>query len=80
MNRSKLSRASIWASFVATTDGATMFVGLYATTYKGLLAEDTPQPHTDKIDLAGSCDVHPPRQHHCIRVLVPSLRWLLDYT
>jgi len=57
-NRSKLSRAFVWASFVATTDGATMFVGLYAAKYKGLLAEDTPQPHTDKIDLAGSCDAY----------------------
>jgi hypothetical protein len=57
-NRSKLSRAPNWASFVATPDGATMFVGMYAAKYKGLLAKDTPQPHRDKIDLAGSCDAY----------------------
>src|ERR1700730_13142044 len=56
-NRQKLSRASVWASFVGTFDGATMFVGMYATKYNGLLAEGTPWPHADGIDLAGSCDV-----------------------
>ena len=54
----ELSRAPNWASFVATPDGATMFVGMYAAKYKGLLAKDTPQPHRDKIDLAGSCDAY----------------------
>lgn len=57
-NRSKLSRAPNWASFVGTLDGATMFVGLYAVKYKGLLKKDTPQPHTDRIDSARSCDAY----------------------
>ena len=57
-NRQKLSRASVWASFVGTFDGATMFVGMYATKYNGLLAEGTPWPHADGIDLAGSCDAY----------------------
>jgi len=57
-NRSKFSRASHWASFVATPDGATMFAGLYAAKYKGVLEKDTPQPHRDDIDLAGSRDVY----------------------
>jgi len=57
-NRSKFSRARNWASFVATLDGATMFAGLYAVKYKGLLAEDTPQPHTGRIDSARSCDAY----------------------
>jgi hypothetical protein len=35
-----------------------MFVGLYAAKYQGLLAKDTPQPHTDEIDRAGSRDVY----------------------
>jgi hypothetical protein len=55
-NRPRLSRASVWASFVGTPDGATMFVGLYAARYVGLLAEDTPWTYADGIDLAGSCD------------------------
>ncbi len=35
--RQRLSRASTWASFVGTPDGATMFAGLYAAKYEGLL-------------------------------------------
>ncbi len=57
-NRQKLSRASIWASFVGTPDGATMFAGMYAVIYNGLLTKDTPWPHADGIDLAGTCDVY----------------------
>jgi hypothetical protein len=57
-NRPKFSRASYWASFVASSDGATIFVGLYAAKYKGLLGQDTPQPHTDEIDPAGSADTY----------------------
>ena len=57
-DRSKFSRAPYWASFVATPDASTMFVGLYAAKYQGLLAEDTPKPHNDEIDRAGSRDVY----------------------
>ncbi|MGH6841595.1 MAG: GIY-YIG nuclease family protein [Methylocella sp.] len=57
-NRPKFARATVWASFVGTPDGATMFVGMYAAKYNGLLAQDTPWPHADGIDLAGSCDVY----------------------
>lgn len=57
-DRSKFSRVPFWASFVATPEGSTMFVGLYAAKHQGLLAKDTPQPHTDQIDLAGSRDVY----------------------
>jgi hypothetical protein len=55
-NRPKFLRAPIWASFVGTPDGATMFVGLYAAKYCGLLAEDRPWSYADGIDRAGSCD------------------------
>jgi hypothetical protein len=55
-NRAKLERATVWASFVGTPDGATMFVGMYDAKYSGLLAEDKPWSHTDGIDLAGSAD------------------------
>jgi hypothetical protein len=57
-NRPKFSRAPYWASFVATPDGSTMFVGLYAAKYIRVLAKDTPKPHTDGFDLAGSCDIY----------------------
>jgi hypothetical protein len=55
-NRSRLSRASFWASFVGTPDGGTMFVGIYAATHTGPLAVDIPKPHREGVDLAGSCD------------------------
>ena len=55
-NQSRLSRAPLWASFVATPDGSTMFVGIYAATHTGPLAVDTPRPHKEGVDLAGSCD------------------------
>jgi len=57
-NRPKFSRAPNWASFVAAPDGATMFVGLYAAKYKGVLEEDVAQPHRDEILAAKSCDVY----------------------
>jgi hypothetical protein len=57
-NRHKFSRAPVWASFVGTPSGATMFVGMYAAKYSGLLAVDTPWPHADGIDLAGTCDLY----------------------
>ena len=57
-NRPKFLRAPIWASFVGTPDGATMFVGLYAAKYGGLLAEDRPWSYADGVDRAGSCDFY----------------------
>jgi len=74
-NRQKLSRASVWASFVGTFDGATMFVGMYATKYTGLLAEDTPWPHADGIDLAGSCDVYDLRHDGRLADLEGFVEW-----
>ena len=35
-----------------------MFVGVYGSKYNGLLPVDTPQPHTDKVDAANSCDLY----------------------
>jgi hypothetical protein len=57
-NRDKFSRASVWASFIGTPGGATMLVGVYAAKYAHVLAEDTPWPHADGIDLAGTCDLY----------------------
>ena len=55
-NREKL-RAQYWASFLVTPSDETMFVGLYRSNYRGLLKKDTPMPHMDGLDKAGSCDV-----------------------
>ncbi|RJX36073.1 MAG: GIY-YIG nuclease family protein [Desulfurivibrio sp.] len=56
-NRGKLS-AQHWVSFVVTPADETMFVGLYRANYRGLLECDTPQPHAEGMDKAGSCDVY----------------------
>jgi len=57
-NRAKFSRAPLWASFVATPSGATLFAGMYLAKYHGLLAEDIPRPHKDGVEPAGSCDCY----------------------
>ena len=56
-NRKKLT-AGYWASFVVTPSDETIFVGLYQANYRGLLEQDTPMPHADGVDKAGSCDVY----------------------
>lgn len=56
-NRGKLT-ARYWASFVVTPGDETMFVGLYRANHRGLLEQDTPWPHAEGVDKAGSCDVY----------------------
>ncbi len=57
-NESKL-RASYWASFVGTPSDETLFVGLYAVKKDPKrLEQDTPKPHMDGVDKAGSCYVY----------------------
>lgn len=56
-NRRKFS-APYWAVFIADLVGDTMFAGLYAARYRGLLEADTPRPHMEGTDKAGSCDVY----------------------
>ena len=56
-NRKKLT-APDWAVFVVNLNDETMFAGLYVAKYRGLLKKDTPMPHMDGIDKAGSCDVY----------------------
>ncbi len=55
-NRKKFG-APFWAVFIVNLSDETMFAGLYAARYRGLLERDRPTPHTDGIDKAGSCDV-----------------------
>ena len=57
LNRKKLI-APYWTVFVVNLAEETMFAGLYAVKYRGLLQEDTPMPHMDGIDKAGSCDLY----------------------
>lgn len=56
-NRSKLS-APYWAVFIVNPSEETMFAGIYAVKYLGLLAKDRPMPHKDDIDKAGTCDIY----------------------
>lgn len=56
-NRAKLN-ALYWAVFVVNFSEETMFAGLYEVHYRGRLEVDTPMPHMDGIDKAGSCDVY----------------------
>ncbi|BBO68149.1 hypothetical protein DSCA_20790 [Desulfosarcina alkanivorans] len=55
--RKKFS-APYWAVFVVNLSNETMFAGIYAARYRGLLDKDTPQPHRDGIDKAGIYDVY----------------------
>jgi hypothetical protein len=49
--------APYWAVFVADAFDDTMFVGLYAVGYKGLIEYDEPKPQTSgEINPAGTCD------------------------
>jgi hypothetical protein len=51
--------APYWASFVGTPRGETVFAGLYAVTYQGVLKRDRPAPHIrGRIEKAGSCDIY----------------------
>ena len=56
-NRQKFT-APYWAVFIVNLNDETMFAGLYAVRYQGLLEQDTPRPHMEGIDKAGSCDVY----------------------
>jgi hypothetical protein len=71
-NQNKL-RAPYWVSFVGTPNDETLFVGLYSVKYRGLLAQDTPMPHTDGVDEAGSCDVYDLTLEHALDDLVGRL-------
>ena len=54
-NRQKFM-APFWAVFVVNLMDETMFAGIYAVKYKGLLEHDLKMPHSDGIEKAGSCD------------------------
>lgn len=54
----KRLRASFWAAFVGTPAGETLFVGLYRVKGRKLLDQDTPMPHMNAIDRAGTCHIY----------------------
>jgi hypothetical protein len=57
-NRTKLN-VPFWAVFLGTPSDETLFVGLYAVKYDGLLKHDQEMPHIrGGIDKEGSCDVY----------------------
>ncbi|MEN6621808.1 MAG: GIY-YIG nuclease family protein [Smithella sp.] len=56
-NRAKLV-SRYWLSFIVTPSNETMFADFYSSCYRGLLEKDTPMPHMDGIDRAGTCDVY----------------------
>lgn len=51
-------RGKYWASFLGTPADETLFVGLYRVENMRLLDKDTPMPHMDGIDKAGSCHLY----------------------
>ncbi|HVL44577.1 MAG TPA: GIY-YIG nuclease family protein [Acidovorax sp.] len=75
-NRKKLT-AKYWAVFVVNPAGECLFAGIYQVRYKGLLQEDTPQPHTDGIDLAQTCDLYELTLDGCLSELIGRL--LIDW-
>ncbi|HRQ37413.1 MAG TPA: GIY-YIG nuclease family protein [Chloroflexota bacterium] len=71
-NRRKLT-APYWAVFIANLDNETMFAGVYTVKYRGLLEQDTPKPHMDGIDEAGSYDVYDLELHDALSDLIGKL-------
>ena len=57
IHESKL-RAGYWASFLGTPNDETLFVGIYKVNNKQLLKRDTPKPHMNGMDKAGSCYIY----------------------
>jgi hypothetical protein len=65
-NRAKLN-APFWAVFLGAPGDETLFVGLYAVKYRGLLDHDQEMPHRKGvIDKKGSCDVYDLAPHEAL--------------
>lgn len=56
--RKTLATAPYWAVFVNDLNKETMFAGIYAAKYRGVLERNMRWPHNDVIVEAGSCDVY----------------------
>jgi len=62
--RRALQSSSHWVSFVVTPAHETLLASVYVAQYQGVLAVDTPKPHNDGVDAAGSCDVYDLERMH----------------
>lgn len=60
-NRNRFGDAGFWVSFVATPDNDTLFAGLYAVQFQGLLEKDAPAIYRDGIEKAGQSHVYEQR-------------------
>ena len=56
-NQKKVT-APYWAVFIVNLNGETMFAGIYSVHYRGGLEKDSPKPHMDGVDKAGTIDVY----------------------
>ncbi len=56
-NREKL-KSRYWASFIGTPADETLFVGIYGVKGRKVLMKETPMPHRDDVDKAGTCDLY----------------------
>jgi hypothetical protein len=57
-NAPKFGDVRHWASFVATPEGQTLFVGIYRVEGRNLLEIDSPWFNAEGIDLAGTCHTY----------------------
>lgn len=57
-NRVRFGTAGHWASFVATPDSETLFVGIYRVEGYRFLNVDAPKLHIEGVDPAGTCDTY----------------------
>jgi hypothetical protein len=53
-NRAAFGEANYWASFAASAEGDTVFVGIYEAKFKGLLEHEVQLPHKDGVAKAGT--------------------------
>jgi len=59
ITKRKMFTAPFWDVFVVDAFVDTLFIGLYAASYRGLLDQDRPNPNIiGTIDKAGSCDIY----------------------
>jgi hypothetical protein len=70
--RSKLG-VPYWAVFIVNSNDKTMFAGLYAVQYAGLLEEDIPMPHMDGIHKAEKWDRYDLELQDTLRDLIGKL-------
>ena len=67
----KIFSAPFWAVFIVDAFDDTMFGGIYAANYFGLLDKDRPKPQIEgEIEKAGSCDIYKLSLHSTMQDLI----------